>query len=206
MQILKKMSGLMENTTAYRLWQAPFADAKLAPILHHNDFSKIQRVLDVGCGPGTNCRYFEKADYTGFDINPRYIDYACRKYRRNFMVQDVCTFEAPMEQRFDFVLLNSLLHHLTDPEAHRVLGRLSHLVSPGGYVHIVELVLPEYRGIPRWLAVNDRGNSSVRIFTPPFSNPIRSNFWESNYGISSTSRGNRGYERGAEDFCRGASV
>jgi SAM-dependent methyltransferase len=178
MQILKKMSGLMENTTAYRLWQAPFADAKLAPILHHNDFSKIQRVLDVGCGPGTNCRYFEKSDYTGFDINPRYIDYASRKYRRNFMVQDVCTFEAPMEQRFDFVLLNSLLHHLTDPEAHRVLGRLSHLVSPGGYVHIVELVLPEYRGIPRWLAVNDRGNfprsltAWKELFSPYFHTAI----------------------------------
>jgi SAM-dependent methyltransferase len=158
MQLLKNMSGLMENTTAYRLWQAPFADAKLAPLLKHNDFSKIQRVLDVGCGPGTNCRYFEQSDYTGFDINPKYIEYARKRYQRNFVVQDVCTFEPERDQRFDFILLNSLLHHLSDQETDRLLGQLGKLLSPGGHVHIVDLVLPESRGIPRWLAINDRGD------------------------------------------------
>ena len=158
MGIIKKLSAILCNTTAYRLWQAPFARAKLAPVLHHNDFDKIQRVLDVGCGPGTNCRYFEKSDYTGFDINPSYIRYAQEKYKRNFVVQDVCTFEASASERFDFILLNSLLHHLSDDDTHRILGQLGKLVRPGGFVHIVDLVLPARRGIPRWLAESDRGD------------------------------------------------
>ena len=158
MGIIKKLSGIMGNTTAYRLWQAPFEDAKIAPALHHNNFNRIQRVLDVGCGPGTNCRYFEKSDYTGFDINPSYIRYAQKKYKRNFVVQDVCSFEAAEGDRFDFILLNSLLHHLSDDETHRILGQLGKLVSQGGFVHIVDLVLPDRSGIPRWLAKSDRGD------------------------------------------------
>ena len=170
----------MENTTAYRLWQAPFAHAKLAPALQHNDFSKIERVLDVGCGPGTNCRYFEKSDYTGFDINPSYIDYAHRKYNRNFVVQDVCTFEPSMGQRFDFILLNSLLHHLSDHETHRILGQLCNLTTPGGHVHIVDLVLPERFGIPRWLAVNDRGDYArpLKAWQDIFSTHFRTTVFE----------------------------
>ncbi len=156
--MLKKFSGLMENTTAYRLWQAPFADAKIGPLLRHNDFSRIRRVLDVGCGPGTNCLYFKTCDYTGFDINPSYIEYATRRFGRHFVVQDVCTFEANPSERFDFVLLNSLLHHLTDDETNRILGRIGPLLTPDGHVHIIDLVMPLKRGIPRWLAANDRGD------------------------------------------------
>ena len=46
----------MDRVTAYRLWQAPFAEKKLEPLRRHNDLSTIRRVLDVGCGPGTNTR------------------------------------------------------------------------------------------------------------------------------------------------------
>lgn len=148
----------MRNTTAYRLWQAPFANAKLAPVLKHNDFSTIGRVLDVGCGPGTNCRYFEDCDYTGMDINPQYIDYARRTFGRNFVVQDVCTFQAAPNERFDFVLINSLLHHLDEAATDRILDQVSKLLASGGHVNIVDLVIPEEVGMPRWLAANDRGD------------------------------------------------
>ena len=56
---------VMENPHAYRLWQAPFAEPKFAPVLAHNDLSRVRRVLDVGCGPGTNTHHFAGADYLG---------------------------------------------------------------------------------------------------------------------------------------------
>lgn len=156
--MLKRLSGIMRNTTAYRLWQAPFANAKLAPVLRHNDLSTVERVLDVGCGPGTNCRYFANCDYTGLDINPQYIDYARRTFGLNFLVQDVCTFQAPPDERFDFVLINSLLHHLDQAATHGILEQVTKLLTPGGHVNIVDLVIPNEAGIPRWLAANDRGD------------------------------------------------
>ena len=64
---------IMENTLAYRLWQAPFAERKLDPIRASGGFDGIRRVLDVGCGPGTNTHHFAGADYLGMDINPGYI-------------------------------------------------------------------------------------------------------------------------------------
>jgi hypothetical protein len=36
---------LLEQTAVYRLWQAPFATAKLAPMLAHNDIDSVPRML-----------------------------------------------------------------------------------------------------------------------------------------------------------------
>ena len=35
---------LLEQTAVYRLWQAPFAAAKLEPMLTHNDIGSVPRV------------------------------------------------------------------------------------------------------------------------------------------------------------------
>jgi trans-aconitate methyltransferase len=79
-------TSLMEKTTVYRLWQKPFQNQKFAPLLAHNDFNRVRRVLDVGCGPGTNTRFFANSDYLGIDINPHYIGYARRRYGRTFLI------------------------------------------------------------------------------------------------------------------------
>ena len=76
-------STLLEQTLVYRAWQAPFVEQKLTPIFEHNDLSRVRRVLDVGCGPGTNTAHFANADYLGVDINERYIRYARRAIAAN---------------------------------------------------------------------------------------------------------------------------
>lgn len=155
---LKRLSGVMEYPTAYRLWQSPFARAKFAPVLRHNDLAKVRRVLDVGCGPGTNAAYFANTDYVGLDINESYIRTARRKYGREFLTADACTYEAAADERFDFILLNSLLHHIDTPNVERILRQLSGQLADDGHVHVLELVLPEARGLPRLLAKSDRGD------------------------------------------------
>ena len=93
MGILKRLSGVMELPWVYALWQAPFQEAKFAPIRKHHDLSSVRRVLDVGCGPGTNTPYFNGADYVGLDINPAYVVQARKKYQRTFVEADVCTYQ-----------------------------------------------------------------------------------------------------------------
>ncbi len=148
---------IMENTQAYRLWQAPFAEQKFAPILAHNDMSQVRRVLDVGCGPGTNTHHFAGAGYLGIDSNPGCIEYARRRHKRNFLLADVTQYKADPGERFDFILLNSFLHHIDTPAAHRLLAHLRTLLTDDGHVHIVDLVLPERASIARFLARLDRG-------------------------------------------------
>jgi len=154
---MKFAYSVLEQSAIYRLWQAPFANDKLAPLFAHNDLSRVQRVLDVGCGPGTNTQLFNHADYLGIDINPDYIASARKRFGRQFIAADVVDYQIQGAQTFDFILVNSFFHHLDTDAVCRTLGHLRTLLSPTGHIHILDLVLPERTSIARLLARLDRG-------------------------------------------------
>jgi len=149
--------SVLERTLVYRAWQAPFVGQKFAPVLAHNPLQCVRRVLDVACGPGTNTKYFADAEYLGIDINKRYIQDARRRHDRNFVVADVRDYIAAPEDRFDFVLVNSFLHHLDTNDVLAILAHLRSLLTEDGHIHMLELVLPEKLSIARLLARWDRG-------------------------------------------------
>lgn len=149
---------ILEMPISYRVWQAPFAEAKFAPVLAHNDLSAVRRVLDVGCGPGTNAAHFAGSDYVGIDLNPRYIEDAKRRHGRDFRVADATEFSVPEGERFDFILINSFLHHIPDEPTRELLGNLRRALAPDGHIHVMELVLPPRPCMGRLLARLDRGD------------------------------------------------
>ena len=151
------LNYLLEHTAVYSLWQAPFATAKLAPFFAHNNIAHARRVLDVGCGPGTNTALFAHAEYLGVDINPKYIAYARRKYKREFAVADVSSYNQNPADGYDLVLVNSFLHHLETADCSKILQRLATWLSADGHIHLLELVLPEDRSASQVLARADRG-------------------------------------------------
>ena len=147
---------LLENPIVYQAWQAPFVRQKLAPVIENLGQGPI---LDVGCGPGTNTGYLvPKHQYLGVDINPAYINDAKRRFCADFMVADVTRAEIPNIESFNAILLNSLLHHLSDIEVTKLLNSLAKQIRKDASVHVVELVLPTQRGLPYWLARLDRGD------------------------------------------------
>jgi SAM-dependent methyltransferase len=154
---MKSYARLMENALAYRVWQAPFAKKKLAPLYAHNDLARARRVLDVGCGPGTNTAHFASSDYLGIDINAAYIESARRRHGREFVVADVTKYDVVPDQRFDLILANSLFHHIDAASTRRILSHLATLLSDNGNVHIFDLVLPAHASISRFLTRADRG-------------------------------------------------
>ena len=157
------LARLLDNVLAYRLWQSPFAERKLEPVLRHNDVRSARRVLDVGCGPGTNARHFLHADYLGIDLNPGYVADARRRYGDRFRVADVReAFEAGGGP-FDWILVNSLLHHVATPDVRTLLARLAGLLTAEGHVHILDLVMPDRPGLARLLARWDRGEHARRL-------------------------------------------
>jgi SAM-dependent methyltransferase len=149
---------VMQRTLVYRVWQAPFAERKFAPILKHNDLGKVRRVLDVGCGPGTNAHHFDGREYVGIDINPSYVESARKRHRREFRVVDVRAYEVDGGERFDFVLMNSFLHHIETKDIRRILSHVRTLLTQDGHVHVLELVLPSRRSVARRMARWDRGD------------------------------------------------
>jgi SAM-dependent methyltransferase len=148
--------SLLEHSSVYRAWHTPFADQKFAPVLAHTPMGRVRRVLDVACGPGTNTKFFTGAKYLGRDFNERYIQDARRRYGRDFLVAGVRNFTAAPEDRFDFILVNSFLHHLDDRDTLAILTHLRSLLTEN-HIHMLELELPEKPSIARLLARWDRG-------------------------------------------------
>lgn len=148
---------LLEHPAIYAAWQAPFVAQKFAPVERQIRHDTIRRVLDVGCGPGTNARRFEGADYVGTDINEHYLAIARAKHRGRFIQADLMTADLSELGKFDTILVNSFLHHLPDASVQRILAQLTGLLDRHGKVHILELVLPEKRSLARLMARLDRG-------------------------------------------------
>lgn len=187
---------LMEQTLVYQLWQAPFVRQKLQPFYKHNTLSLIHKVLDVGCGPGTNTALFLEKDYIGIDINPAYIKSARKRYQKTFIVADVTRYAVSREHSFDCILLNSLMHHLHHEGCQNLLSHLKTLLTPDGHIHILDLVLSEKASMTRFLARHDRGDYprslqawqdlfedhyETVVFEPYFLTGCGLNLWEMVY-------------------------
>jgi SAM-dependent methyltransferase len=155
---MKLFEYLLEQPFFFNLSQLPFTRQKFARILKHNDLTQVRRVLDVGCGPGTNAPSFAHAHYQGIDINARYIQMARRRYRRDFLVADMTKYEISANEAYDFILINSFLHHIDTDSVHRILARTPHLLAARGHVHSIEVVMPPKPGLSQLLARWDRGN------------------------------------------------
>ena len=153
----KPWAPLFEVPWVYRMWQAPFQEQKLAPILRHNDLPSVRRVLDVGGGPGTNAPHFKGMDYLGVDINPEYVEQARARHGRRFEVADVTRWQV-RDEPFDFILVNSFFHHVGDEDSLRILAHLATLLTDDGRIHVLDLVLPPAPGVARLLARMDRGD------------------------------------------------
>lgn len=150
---------LLENPLVYKLWQGPFVEQKLAPLRRSGAIANARRVLDVGCGPGTNTASFARSEYVGVDINPKYVEYARRRFGREFVAADITQSTLPGSGEFDFILVNSMLHHIDRDAAGVLLRNLSMLLSMDGYVHVLDIVLPERQwSVPWILARLDRGD------------------------------------------------
>ncbi len=98
--------------------------------------TKDLRVLEIGCGLGTDGAQFAKAgaDYTGIDLTEAAVELAQRRFELfelpgSFRVADAESLDFP-DNSFDIVYSHGVLHHTPDTagaikEVHRVL-------KPGG--------------------------------------------------------------------------
>lgn len=122
------------------------------------------RLLDIGCGSGELLEYLPShVQYTGVDINPRYIELARKKYgeRGRFELIDVNAMErlGLPKASFDTVVLYGVLHHLDDGEVHRVLSFAKTTLKAGGFVFSVDGVyLKDQSRIKKFILSRDRGN------------------------------------------------
>src|SRR5579884_2353919 len=91
------------------------------------------RILEIGCGPGTIVPYLPETEYVGFDLSEEYIEQARRKFpRAKFVCERVSQYTLPQRQYFDVVLALGIVHHLDDSEALQLFSISREALKPGG--------------------------------------------------------------------------
>jgi SAM-dependent methyltransferase len=93
------------------------------------------RVLDVGCGPGTNCSWMPPGiEYVGCDLSESYIAHARARYgsRGEFFAAPVGEVAKLGLKPFDAVIAVTILHHLSDAQVLTLCDEVRQLLVPGG--------------------------------------------------------------------------
>ncbi|MDD5226669.1 MAG: class I SAM-dependent methyltransferase [Candidatus Omnitrophica bacterium] len=119
-----------------------------------------RRILDVGCGPGYVIDCFPKSDYVGFDTNEKYIRYANRKYgnRGHFFCQEFNDVSVSNLEPFDLIMMNGLIHHLSDTQAVKLLQIAKSVLKPKGIIVTLDgCYVKGQSSIAKKLLDSDRG-------------------------------------------------
>ena len=167
-----------EQAQAYA--SADFSDANkifLSNMLSVSSSLHGKAILDVGCGDGEIIIDIRKK----FDCNLTAIDGSASMLKQFLLksvknnIQDVSVINERIEKHpfknntFDFVICNSLLHHVKDPQL--FWERVIDITKPGGYVLAMDLVRP-----PNLMSLNNilqkHGNDN-QVLMKDFKNSLK---------------------------------
>jgi cyclopropane fatty-acyl-phospholipid synthase-like methyltransferase len=117
------------------------------------------RILDIGCGPGTMAPYLAGSEYVGFDASEEYIDWARSRFpQMRFVCQRVSRYNLAERNYFDIVLALGVLHHLDDDEALTLFQIARDALKPGGKLVTIDGVYTDDQPhVVKYLLSRDRG-------------------------------------------------
>jgi SAM-dependent methyltransferase len=120
-----------------------------------------EKVLDIGCGPGDILEKLPAVDYLGFDINPKYVEAAKKRFGRRgrFFCGDVgLTVIDEEAASFDLVLATGVLHHLDDNQAVSLFKLARRALKPGARLITYDgCFVPGQPKLARFVVSRDRG-------------------------------------------------
>jgi cyclopropane fatty-acyl-phospholipid synthase-like methyltransferase len=159
--MIQYLRRVLAIPTAYQLWWTVVGGPAVAKILV-NDYVRPRagaRILEIGCGPGTIVGYLPPSDYLGFDLSPKYIELAKKRFpKAHFVCERVSQFSLANEQSFDVVLALGIVHHLGDTEARQLFQIAHDALTPGGKLVTIDGVwTDDQSSASRWLLARDRG-------------------------------------------------
>ena len=119
-------------------------------ILGHMQIPAGARVLDVGCGTGTQVVLAKQAhpdaEIVGIDGDPKALARARQKVERAGVEvqldEGLATALPYADARFDRVISSLVFHHLADPDKERGLAEIRRVLAPGGLFLLVDFGAP----------------------------------------------------------------
>jgi len=178
--MIRYLTRILAIPIAYQSWWNVVGGPALAKVLVNEYVRPILgvRILEIGCGPGTIVSYLPPSEYLGFDLSPKYIEMAKRRFpKAHFVCERVSQFSLAKEQSFDVVLALGIMHHLEDAEARQLFQIAYDALRLGGKLVTIDGVWADGQSsAARWLLARDRGgyirteSEYVEIASQVFSN------------------------------------
>ena len=155
---------LLEHPFIFNLWSATYITPVARMITAVIQQDSQTSILDLGCGSGRLQRHLSFRNYMGIDQNSGYIEYAKKHSQGRFIAGDVTDLNRCLDdQKFDYVFLIGLLHHLEYSQAVSVMKQLPAYVKPGGKVIVIDHVYtPELSLLNKILLKCDRGKFIIK--------------------------------------------
>jgi SAM-dependent methyltransferase len=104
----------------------------------HDYFAPNRLTLDLGCGTAQFCRCFSPETYLGIDISEKYVAFAKKRYPEySFAIaagQSLCV----RSKAFPQILVNGVIHHLSDDLAGYLLGEAHRILADDGKLLLIE--------------------------------------------------------------------
>ncbi len=146
--------------------------------LSHLDSAGGGRLIDLGCGPGDICLRFAGAlpnwHIVGLDAGPNMLALARAALKASELGERVEFIQAylpdhPLEERFDAVVSNSLLHHLPDPMT--LWQAVTTLAAPRAFIQVMDLHRPADLQVARNL-VDEHAAGEPEVLRQDFYNSL----------------------------------
>ena len=159
--MIERLSPILEIPCAYQMWNhfvgADWARKQL--VKRYICPGKNDKLLDIGCGPGSMVPYLPEVEYVGFDSNSEYIAQAQKRFPRIRVLCSRVNDESLLAfERFDIAIAIGVVHHLEDFEASQ-LFRLAHqaLKEGGRLITLDGVWVADQSSVAKFLLKRDRG-------------------------------------------------
>lgn len=134
---------VLNSPALYQIFQRSggFFGARLKSLERYLPLASAGVIVDVGCGPGSLRSYLPRTcRYIGYDTDQRYIDYARIHHAENaeYHCRIFDSSESLRVRPADVIMMNGLLHHLTDTEARALLQDAYAALAPGGRIFTLD--------------------------------------------------------------------
>lgn len=178
--MIRTIRSVLALPQAYQLFWTVIGGPHRSKILvdHYIRPRPGDRILEIGCGPGTIVPYLPESEYVGFDMSPEYVAQAQKKFpQARFVCERVSEYTLRERSYFDIVLALGIVHHLDDAEARRLFQIAHDALKPGGKLVTLDGVWSNGQSSgARALLARDRGEhirdeeGYVRIASKVFDN------------------------------------